>query len=246
MFSFTLQNLRKSCCLLLAGSLLLGGCENDINEVKALSNHNYSTEEATGVTSYLSIGGRVKAKLTAPVMVSTEKDTTSMIFPKSLFVVFYDDSTSLPTSFVKAQYGIYYKRLNKVKLKDSVVAYTIARDTLTTSELWWDQNQELIYSDSPTVLKQTASYGYLPGKNGFHAKQDFSEFVMLNTNNGIMSYDETVGSGGVAAPGSTTADSLPATPPAQAPAAADSAGKPDARHGSKPAAKPNPSTAHPK
>ncbi|SDZ96992.1 LPS export ABC transporter protein LptC [Arachidicoccus rhizosphaerae] len=208
MLSFTLQNLRKSCCLLLAGSLLLGGCENDINEVKALSNHNYNTEEATGVTSYLSIGGKVKAKLTAPVMVSTEKDTTSMIFPKSLFVVFYDDSTSLPTSFVQAQYGIYYKRLNKVKLRDSVIAYTIAGDTLTTSELWWDQNKELIYSDSPTVLKQTASYGYLPGKNGFHAKQDFSEFVMLNTNNGIMSYDETMGSGTAAPAGSTAPDSL--------------------------------------
>jgi LPS export ABC transporter protein LptC len=193
MLSFTLKHLRKSCCLLLAGSLLLAGCENDINEVKALSNHGYNTEEATGVTSYLSIGGKVKAKLTAPLMISTEMDTTRMIFPKSLFVVFYDDSTSLPTSFVTAKYGVYYKRLNKVKLRDSVMAYTIAGDTLTTSELWWDQNTELIYSDSPTVLKQTQTYGYLPGKNGFHAKQDFSEFVMLNTNNGIMEVDQNVG-----------------------------------------------------
>jgi hypothetical protein len=96
------------------------------------------------------------------------------------------------------------------------------------------------------VLKQPASGVFLPGKNGFHAKQDFSELVMLTTNNGFLPYEESMGGGDVAAPGSTTADSLPATPPAQAPAAADSAGKPDARHGSKPAAKPNPSTAHPK
>lgn len=248
MLSFTLKHLRKSCCLLLAGSLLLGGCENDINEVKALSNHGYNTEEATGVTSYLSIGGKVKAKLTAPLMISTEMDTTRMIFPKSLFVVFYDDSTSLPTSFVTAKYGVYYKRLNKVKLRDSVMAYTIAGDTLTTSELWWDQNTELIYSDSPTVLQQPASDVYLPGKNGFHAKQDFSELVMLTTNNGFLPFEESMGSGSMTAPGSTTADSLPATPPAQAPAAADkdSTGKLGARQGVKPVAKPNPSAAHPK
>jgi len=222
MLSFTLKHLRKSCCLLLAGSLLLGGCENDINEVKALSNHGYNTEEATGVTSYLSIGGKVKAKLTAPLMISTEDDTTRMIFPKSLFVVFYDDSTSLPTSFVTAKYGVYYKRLSKVKLRDSVMAYTIAGDTLTTSELWWDQNTELIYSDSPTVLKQTQTYGYLPGKNGFHAKQDFSEFVMLNTNNGIMEVDQTMG-------GSTTnAGQVP--PPADSSAVSASvAGTPKVR-----------------
>ena len=213
MLSFTSKYLRKSCCLLLAGSLLLGGCENDINEVKALDNHGYNTEEATGVTSYLSIGGKVKAKLTAPVMISSEKDTTSMSFPKSLFVIFYDDSTSLPSSFVSAKYGIYYKRLNKVKLKDSVVAYTITGDTLRTSELWWDQNKELIYSDSPSVLRQTNPYGLIPGNNGFHAKQDFSEFVFLNANDAILEVEDdmTSGAGATAPAGSAQTPSDTAT-----------------------------------
>ena len=196
MLSFTLQYLRKSCCLLLAGSLLLGGCENDINEVKALGNHALNTQEATGVTSYLSLGGKVRAKLTAPVMVSTEKDTTSMSFPKSLFVIFYDDSTGLPTSFVSAKYGIYYKRLDKVMLKDSVVAYTITGDTLTTSELWWDKGAETIYSDKPSLLKQTHPYGLIPGNNGFHARQDFNEFVFLNANNVILEMDSSMTSSG--------------------------------------------------
>ncbi|UAY56457.1 LPS export ABC transporter periplasmic protein LptC [Arachidicoccus terrestris] len=233
--TFTSKYLRKSCCLLLAGSLLLGGCENDINEVKALNNHGYNTEEATGVTSYLSIGGKVKAKLTAPVMISSEKDTTSMSFPNSLFVVFYDDSTSLPSSFVSAKYGIYYKRLNKVKLKDSVVAYTIAGDTLTTSELWWDQNTETIYSDKPSVLKQTHPYGLIPGDNGFHAKQDFSEFVFLNANDAILEVENSISSGSndssappVTAGTDTTTEARDTTAPAKenTPKPADSAHKP--------------------
>lgn len=223
MISFTSKYFRKSCCLLLAGSLLLGGCENDINDVKALDNHGLNTEEATGVTSFLSVGGKVKAKLTAPLMISSEQDTTSMSFPKSLFVIFYDDSTSLPSSFVSAKYGIYYKRLNKVMLKDSVVAYTITGDTLRTSELWWDQNTELIYSDKPSVLRQTNPYGLIPGDNGFHAKQDFSEFVFLNANNAILEMDSTLTTGGQSGPVTdttttprTAADSASAITPAPA------------------------------
>lgn len=209
MLSFKLQHLRKSCCLLLAGSLLLGSCENDINEVRALGNQSYNTEEAIDVTSYLSIGGVVKAKLTAPQMIATQTDTTSMAFPKSLYVIFYDDSTHLPTTFVSANYGIYYKRLDKVKLTDSVLAYTITGDTLSTNELWWDQNTEMIYSDSPAVIRQ-ADGSYLPGKDGFHAKQDFTELFMLNTNNGDMAFDEQFINSG-SSPQPTGTDSVPPT-----------------------------------
>ena len=179
-------------CLLFAGSLLLASCENDINEVKALDNHGLNTEEATGVTSYMSIDGKLKGKLTAPLMVTTEKDTTSMSFPKSLFVIFYDDSTGLPSSFVSAKYGVYYQRLEKVMLKDTVIAYTIPGDTLRTSELWWDQRTGIISSDKPSVLRQTNPYGLIPGNNGFHAKQDFSEFVFLNANNAIIEMDSSM------------------------------------------------------
>ena len=209
--------MRRSCCLLIAGSLLLGGCENDINEVKALDNHGIDVEEATGVRSYMSVGGKLKGKLTAPLMITTQKDTTSMTFPKSLFVIIYDDSTSLPSSFVSAKYGIYYQRLEKVMLRDSVVAYTITGDTLRTSELWWDKRTGTIYSDKPSVLRQTNPYGLIPGNNGFHAKDDFSEFVFLNANNAILEMDSTMTtSGPVESSGTNTSttDSIPSNEPA--------------------------------
>lgn len=251
MLSFTSKYIRKSCCLLLAGSLLLVGCENDINEVKALDNHGYNTEEATGVTSFLSIGGKVKAKLTAPLMISSEKDTTSMSFPKSLFVIFYDDSTSLPSSFVSAKYGIYYKRLNKVMLKDSVVAYTVTGDTLTTSQLWWDQNTEMIYSDKPSVLRQTNPYGLIPGNNGFHAKQDFSEFVFLNANDAILEVENSMTSAGSATGNADTASSSPTNIPmpttdSSSPAAGNTSQGPSDSTKTAPATKPLPADSTPK
>ncbi|AYD48531.1 MAG TPA: LPS export ABC transporter periplasmic protein LptC [Arachidicoccus soli] len=184
------KNIFKAACYFLAGCFFLLSCENDINEVKALNNRGINTEEATDIESYLSVGGKIKGKLTAPLMISTEKDTTSMTFPKSLNVSFFD-STGLPTSFVYAKYGIYYKSLRKVLLKDSVIATTIQGDTLTTSELWWDQNTQEIYSDKPSLLKQ-ADHSVIPGQGGFHAKQDFSEFIFNNTNNGIIKQDSTM------------------------------------------------------
>ncbi|MGF7232272.1 LPS export ABC transporter periplasmic protein LptC [Arachidicoccus sp.] len=184
------KNIFRAFCYFLAGCFFLMSCENDINEVKALNNRGINTEEATDIESYLSIGGKIKGKLTAPLMISTAKDTTSMTFPKSLHVSFFD-STGLPTSFVYAKYGVYYKSLRKVLLKDSVIATTIQGDTLTTSELWWDQNTQEIYSDKPSLLKQ-ADHSYIPGQGGFRAKQDFSEFTFNNTNNGIIKQDSTM------------------------------------------------------
>ncbi|HEY0298152.1 MAG TPA: LPS export ABC transporter periplasmic protein LptC, partial [Arachidicoccus sp.] len=153
---------RLLMCCFSALCICLSSCENNINEVKALSSKGLSSENAINIESYLSVGGKTKARLTAPLMVSTEKDTMSMTFPKTLHVTFYDDSTGLPSSFLFAKYGIYYKSLNKVYLRDSVIGTNINGDTLRTNELWWDQNTQQIYSSAPTVMIQANPYSYTP------------------------------------------------------------------------------------
>ncbi|MDE1192535.1 MAG: LPS export ABC transporter periplasmic protein LptC [Arachidicoccus sp.] len=181
----------RSLFFCVIGSLILFSCENDINEVNALNSKGINTEEAVNIESYLSVGGKTKARLTAPLMVSTEKDTMKMIFPKTLHVIFYDDSTGAPTTFLFAKYGIYYKSLKKVYLKDSIIGTNINGDTLRTTELWWDQNTEMIYGSKPTILKQSNPYGITPSQNGFSARQDFTEFIFNNVNNGIMQQDSS-------------------------------------------------------
>lgn len=194
MWKYIIQKIKNiPTFLFIMCSLLLFSCENNINEVNALSNKGINTEEAINIESYLSIGGKTKARMTSPLMETTEKDTMRMIFPKTLHVIFYDDSTGLPASFLFAKYGIYYKSLNKVYLRDSVIGTNIGGDTIRTNELWWDQNTQWLYSDKPTVFKQTNPFGITPGKNGFRAKQDFSEFVFMNVNNGISQQDSAVG-----------------------------------------------------
>ncbi|MCH5690975.1 hypothetical protein LWM68_46150 [Niabella sp. W65] len=67
-------------------------CENSESDIKALSDKNIQKDEATKVESFLSQGGAVKARLTAPVMLrvmaQARVDTPYVEFPKKLHVDF--------------------------------------------------------------------------------------------------------------------------------------------------------------
>jgi hypothetical protein len=75
--------------VLLTGCFFVCACENDMQEVQALSKRTTAVEEAINVESYLSQAAVVKAKLTAPLMLRIQNDTPAYEFPKTLHVDFY-------------------------------------------------------------------------------------------------------------------------------------------------------------
>lgn len=91
-----------------------------MNELRDLSRKKQPVDEALNVESYLSQGGVLKAKLTAPLMRSVENDSPQIEFPNTLKVIFYNDSGKVENT-LNARYGIYYQKKNLVFLKDSVV-----------------------------------------------------------------------------------------------------------------------------
>ena len=137
------------CCAL----LLLSSCENDINEVSSLSNKKMGVEEGFNIESFLSTGGKTKAKLNAPYMIRQQIDSAKTEFPKTLNVVFYD-SILKPESFLFAKYGKHLEYNSTVLLKDSIVIYNIKHDTLWCNDLLWNQNTGMFYTDKPIVLSQ--------------------------------------------------------------------------------------------
>ncbi len=128
-------------------------------------------EEATNVESYLSQDGKMKAKLTAPLMYRVADDTVYTEFPNKLHVDFYNDSTVKET-WLDSRYGKYFENMNKVYLRDSVVVINVKGDTLKCQDLWWDQNTKLFYTDNYAEYRTTDKKIY-PGK-GLEATQDFS------------------------------------------------------------------------
>jgi lipopolysaccharide export system protein LptC len=160
--------------IILFGVLLTSGCENDEQTIQDWSTKKIMVEEGKGIESYLSQESKVKAKLTAPVMLRYETDSVVVEFPKSLHVDFYDDSTRIE-SWLDSKHGKYFETLNKVYLWDSVVVINVKGDTLKSSDLWWDQNAKLFYTDKYAEYR-TKDKQIFPGK-GMEATQDFKRIT---------------------------------------------------------------------
>jgi LPS export ABC transporter protein LptC len=151
-------------------------CENDVHKVAALHSKGLGIEEGKNVTSLMSQGGKIRAKLTAAQMLRYQLDTPKIEFPKHLHVLFYD-SLALVESVLHAKYGSYKENQNLIFLRDSVVVYNVQRDTLWCKELYWDQNKAIFYTDKPIrIVKQTPKqviYGL-----GLKADQNFKWFTI--------------------------------------------------------------------
>jgi LPS export ABC transporter protein LptC len=161
---------------LLGISLFLSGCENDENEVRALNEKRVMVEEARNVVSLFSQSGRMKAKLSAPLMLRYQVDSSYIEFPKKLHVDFYD-TTGVKESELDALYGKYMESSNRVLLRDSVVVASVKGDTLRTSELWWDQNTRKFYTDKIVRLKTVDKFIY--GGKGLEAEEDLSLWTIF-------------------------------------------------------------------
>ncbi|MBL7745846.1 MAG: LPS export ABC transporter periplasmic protein LptC [Chitinophagaceae bacterium] len=156
---------------LLIGCCFVCGCENDKGKINEWTKKVVMKEEATKVEGYLSQDGKMRARLTAPLMYRVAEDTVYTEFPKTLHVDFFD-STLKKETWLDSRYGKYYENLNKVYLKDSVVVINVKGDTLKCQDLWWDQNTKLFYTDNYAEYR-TLDKKIYPGK-GLEATQDFN------------------------------------------------------------------------
>jgi hypothetical protein len=167
-YSYTLSVFGTLFCLALLS------CENDTKKIKALTEKVVMKEEAINIDSYLSQGGKMKARLQAPLMVRVAEDTIYVEFPQSLHVDFYNDSTIIESK-LDSRYGKYFESLNKVYLRDSVVVITTKGDTLRSPDLWWDQNAKIFYTDKYAVYHGIGKSIY--GGKGLVATQDLSSVI---------------------------------------------------------------------
>jgi len=161
-------------------------CENDPKTIKEWTGNKIMIEEAKTVESYLSQGGKVKARLKAPLMLRVTSDTVYVEFPQTLHCDFYNDSTQIET-WLDSKYGKYFETLNKVYLRDSVVVINIKGDTLRSPDLWWDQNTKLFYTDKYAIYHGLNKNIY--GGKGLTATQDLSS-ITFNQPTGTVKVSE--------------------------------------------------------
>ncbi len=159
---------------LLSGCFFLFSCENDPKEIQNWTEKKVLKETGKDIESFLSQGGEMRARLTAPWMERFQTDTVYTIFPQTLYVEFYNDSMKVE-SWLTALYGKYFENLNKVYLRDSVTVINIEGDTLRCPELWWDQNMQKFYTDLPARLDGKDKH--IVGNQGLEATQDLKVII---------------------------------------------------------------------
>ncbi len=153
-----------------------------MEKVKDLNKKSVGIEQGKQIESYLSQGGKVKAKLMAPLMLRYMLDTPKVEFPKNLRVEFYDDSTKVESRLF-AKYGRYTENENKVFLRDSVIVYNISGDTLICQELYWDQQKQTFYTDKNVIIRKPDQKVY---GNGLVADQGFKWFTINHPHNSYL------------------------------------------------------------
>jgi LPS export ABC transporter protein LptC len=175
----------KNSAVFLLGCIFLLACENSSKDINDLTATKLGVEEATKVDINYTLAGKVKAKLSSPLMLRVQDTMPYVEFPKKLHVDFYNDSSKIE-SILDAKYARYIESQNKILLRDSVRFIGLTNgDTLYCDELYWDRNQPIyqFYTDKPVQIRtkmQTIN------GTGFKTSQDFKDKYVINPTNSII------------------------------------------------------------
>jgi LPS export ABC transporter protein LptC len=176
--------------VLLQALLFLTGCENDIERINLLTDETVVPRvKGTNVKVIYSDSAKVKVQILAPSFQQFhDVETPYMEFPEGMEVYFYDDSMTIESE-VRADYTIYYTQDRLWHATGNVVARRLDNgDALYTEELFWNEADKFIYSNTFTRIQNKDGTFY--GKRGFESHQDLSNWKLKGTSGTVNVTDE--------------------------------------------------------
>ncbi len=133
------------------------------------------TMATTDVTTLISDSGYTRYKITTPLWLMFEDaDVPFWKFPEGLMLDQYDYQMQ-PESNVVCDSAVYFSAKRLWRLDGNVVMVNTLRDSFLTQQLFWDQTQQKIYSDSFIHIVRTdrTIEGY-----GFESDQRMIEYTV--------------------------------------------------------------------
>jgi LPS export ABC transporter protein LptC len=155
---------------------LLMSCENDIEKIQSLTDPNELPDVyAEEVEIIYTDSSDLEMILEAPIIKSYGKvERPYMEFPEGMYVRFFDDSMKVESE-IQANYAIYYNEEKLWEARGNVVAHNLQKgEKLNTEELFWDENEKTIYSNSFSRIETEDGTFY--GQEGFESNQRFSRW----------------------------------------------------------------------
>jgi len=162
------------------------GCSTDIAEVNAITdNEIFKLEEADFVKILYSDSANVKVRITADKMVRHLTRTNPRDeFPEGIFVEFLGTNGQV-YSWLEADRATRYEKSDEVIAQGNAKFYNKKRETLTSTELIWDEDKSIIRTNKFVMITQPmrgdTSYGH-----GFEANEAFDLFTIKNKASSIL------------------------------------------------------------
>ncbi|MDB5153468.1 MAG: lptC [Mucilaginibacter sp.] len=161
----------------IAGIALITGCENDLKDIKKISASevNKPVEKYTGVDVIYSDSAKVKAHMTAPLMINHKVKKPYTEMPKGVKVIFYDNNL-VESSTITADYAVRRDVEKTIELRKNVVGTNAKGDTFTSDELIWDENTKQIHSNKLVHIKMAD--GSITDGSGFTSDENFNHWIL--------------------------------------------------------------------
>lgn len=132
----------------------------------------------TGVTTLISDSGRITYRIEAEEwLIFDKRIPPHWSFEKGLYLEKYDKKMAIEAT-VECDTAYYYNELKLWKLLGNITIKNLNNEKFQTDTLYWDQENELIYSDAYIRIEQEdqVTEGY-----GFSSNQEFTAWEIRNT-----------------------------------------------------------------
>ena len=135
------------------GVLWLSACENDLENIKKISNMTSggAIDTTRGVDVIYSDSALVKGRMITPLLIKYGTEKPYDVMPEGVKVIFFDEAGKESGNIV-ADSAVQLENESITKFYKNVVATSIKGDKFKSDELIWDQPQKKIYSNKPVQL----------------------------------------------------------------------------------------------
>ncbi|HEY4322415.1 MAG TPA: LPS export ABC transporter periplasmic protein LptC [Mucilaginibacter sp.] len=151
--------------------LILSSCENSLNDIKKIASaeENKPISKSTGVDVIYSDSAKVKARLTAPLMIEyLDEAKPYREMPKGVKIVFFDDDLK-EKGTITADYAVQREKENIIEFRRNVVATNAQGEIFKSDELIDDQGKKKLYSNKPVEIIMKS--GNVMNGTGFNSNE---------------------------------------------------------------------------
>ncbi|ATA92201.1 LPS export ABC transporter periplasmic protein LptC [Capnocytophaga canimorsus] len=172
----------------LLGMAMLFSCTNDFKNIQKQSiTHKFPQGQTYDFRLVYTDSARMVAVLTSALNDDFSNQKFPYYeFPKGVRVDFFDENDKKNT--IEANYGIVYTKSQMVELRDSVVLTTSDGKKLKTSQLFWDQKLDWIFTEKSFTFTDSVK-GTLTRGVGMDFDKKFST-VRAHRTTGVLAIPE--------------------------------------------------------